>query len=289
MLDPQFHTTPSNKWNRPTTLIGANRSPRAVSGASELIGYGSYSGADIKVVVHLPYNPAGKDDALAAIQREIDEVSEYYSRAEGSRTREEHRRALVVLEREKEKIEDRGFGTTTETLGNLQTLSYSVFREKTPIRTLGSVYPTTFVRGPRTIGGSMIFTIFNEHVLSNILDKSLRYYNTGNLDKDIYVDSTMMVDQLPPLDISIIFANEYGSVSHMGLWGVQFLQEGGTFSIEDIFSESPMQYVAQDIDPMRTVGQRELDDSGVINKWRAQTASQLANDQGHLLRRNPWM
>jgi hypothetical protein len=162
------------------------------------------------------------------------------------------------------------------------------------VRRLGGVYPKNFVRGQRTIAGTMIFTLFNTHVLSDILDRSLSYYNTGRIDKDMYIDSTMLLDQLPPLDISLIFANEYGSISHMGLWGVEFASEGGTFSIEDMFSEVTVQYMARDLDPLRIFAQRELDDQGILldelgGKYRALTASQLAKERRTVLRRNPFI
>jgi hypothetical protein len=46
-------------------------------------------------------------------------------------------------------------------LAELQTISYSMHRENSPIRTLGHVNPRGFVKGSRTIAGSMIFTQFN--------------------------------------------------------------------------------------------------------------------------------
>jgi hypothetical protein len=46
-------------------------------------------------------------------------------------------------------------------LAELQTISYSMHRENSPIRTLGHVNPRGFIKGARTIAGSMIFTVFN--------------------------------------------------------------------------------------------------------------------------------
>ena len=135
----------------------------------------------------------------------------------------------------------------------------------------------------------MIFTLFNTHVLSELLEMNLSYYNTGQMrDKDFYTDTTVLIDQLPPLDISLLLANEYGSVSRMGLYGVEFLQEGGTFSIEDLFSEVTVQYVARDLDPMRILMQRDLDDKGVLKTFSPKTASQLNDENSTVLRRNPW-
>jgi hypothetical protein len=48
----------------------------------------------------------------------------------------------------------------------------------------------------------------------------------------------------------ILFGNEYGSQAILKLYGVEIVQEGQTHSINDIYSENIMQYVARDIDVM---------------------------------------
>ena len=53
-------------------------------------------------------------------------------------------------------------------LAEIQTISYSIHRENAPIRTLGHVNPRGFVKGSRTIGGSLIFTVFNEYAFYRI-------------------------------------------------------------------------------------------------------------------------
>ena len=147
-------------------------------------------------------------------------------------------------------------------------------------------------RGPRTISGSVIFTVFHKHALHEILDLNLGYYSTGTSDHDRYRDTTSLPDQIPPLDISLIFANEYGALSHMGLWGLEFVQEGTTFSIEDIYSENVVQYIARDLDPIRLVGTRKVDSKGITSEWN-KTASSLLYERESTnttrKRRNPFL
>jgi hypothetical protein len=179
---------------------------------------------------------------------------------------------------------------TSKTLGEITSFSWSVYREKDPFRPLGSVYPRLYTRGPRTIGGTMVFTIFHEHVFHELMNVGLGYYDlagAGDFDQHMY--TTMLADQIRPLDISLIFANEYGAISHMGFWGIEFFQEGGTFSIEDIYSENVLQYVARDFDPMRIAEQRIIDGQGVTPQ---QTASNMLAEQkilSTLQRRNPFI
>ena len=57
--------------------------------------------------------------------------------------------------------------------GELQTITYSTHREVQPIRSIGNINPRGFTRGPRTIAGSMIFTVFDRHVIQNVLKEGL--------------------------------------------------------------------------------------------------------------------
>ena len=93
-----------------------------------------------------------------------------------------------------------GYVTRPVELGNIQTISYSVHREKFPVRCLGKVYPKAYTRGPRTIAGSFIFTILREQALSDLLNAGLNFYNTGVTtgNDSAYPElSTILVDQLP--------------------------------------------------------------------------------------------
>jgi hypothetical protein len=48
----------------------------------------------------------------------------------------------------------------------------------------------------------------------------------------------------------LIFHNEYGHKSIIRLYGVEFITEGQVHSINDLYTENTMQYVARDIDTM---------------------------------------
>lgn len=139
---------------------------------------------------------------------------------------------------------------STKTLAELQTISISTFREKNAVRAFGTVGVKGYTRGPRTVAGSMIFTVFDRNVLFELLE-------TSSFDADNQFRAAIK-DQLPPLDITILFANEYGALSRMGLFGVEFVTEGQTMSIEDIILEDVCQFVARDVDPMTPV----LNDQG---------------------------
>jgi len=274
---------------------------------SDYLGFGSFSGADIKVVVHYPHPDKAFLDMIksniAEDQRLFNESAAELDRIMASQEYANKTNTVAILQENleqystsltnmEEELEQLSKIPTSKVLAELQTISWQIHRDKAPVRTLGSVYPRAYTRGPRTIAGSMIFTVFHQHVLHEILALNLKFYNTGTSDHDKYTYTTNLPDQLPPLDISLVFANEYGALSHMGIWGVEFVSEGSTFSIEDIFSENVVQYVARDLDPMRIVDKRAIDGQGIKEEW-TMTADKLSRHKNflnnHIYRRNQFI
>ncbi|RKZ07405.1 hypothetical protein DRQ25_11660 [Candidatus Fermentibacteria bacterium] len=124
-------------------------------------------------------------------------------------------------------------------LGTLQTLSYSIHREVVPVRAIGKTAAHSYTRGPRTIAGTMVWATMDQYVLAD----ALRFTYTDEWDP-----SSILIDQIPPFNIIVTFNNEYGDVSTMGLYGIRMVNEGSTFSVDDIMTEQTNTYVAGDMD-----------------------------------------
>ena len=145
------------------------------------------------------------------------------------------------------------------TLANVQTISYSIFREKSPVRALGCVGEKGRTRGPRTIAGSMVFTVFDRHVLYDFMRKTPGDLAVSASSPLQMADlSYVMVDQLPPFDVVIQFANEYGYVSEMAIFGIEISAEGQVMSVEDLITENTLQYTASHVSLMRPGGFVEI-------------------------------
>tara|TARA_Y100000310_G_scaffold342279_2_gene444820 strand:+ start:113 stop:835 length:723 start_codon:yes stop_codon:yes gene_type:complete len=186
-------------------------------------------------------------------------------------------------------------------ISELQAISYSVTREKAPIYTMGSADPRAFSRGKRGIAGTLIFVMFDRHV---VLSKLGGYATNGGLKFQSDIDdirpqfkqsttsqgsagptssaslSTVLsstsgntpattvqnqespltsvgsdqelagawyADQIPPFDITLAAANEYGALSVMRIFGCELLNEGYGVSIDDIVSEQQHTYVCRAI------------------------------------------
>jgi len=127
----------------------------------------------------------------------------------------------------------------TYTLGSLQTLSYSTSMQRMPIRSIGNVNAKDYVMGQRTIAGSLVFAVFDKHFAYEAM-KAIK----GITEEDYH----FLADELPPFDITITFANEYGKMAKLAIYGVRLVNEGQVMSINDIYTENTYQYVALDID-----------------------------------------
>jgi hypothetical protein len=145
---------------------------------------------------------------------------------------------------------DREKGTIGEAdvleMAEIQTISYSIHRENAPIRTLGHVNPRGFVKGGRTIAGSLIFTVFNEYAFYRIKEFRQMMSESG-------LFFAPLADMLPPFDIVLSFFNEYGLGAKMKLYGVTIVDEGGTMSVDDLITEQTYTFMARGIQPLISV------------------------------------
>lgn len=132
---------------------------------------------------------------------------------------------------------------STHVLGEIQTISYSIHMEKRPVRSIGNVNAKDYVMGPRTIAGSLVFAVFNKHFAKNIMDEHNKLFEDGE---------AFLVDELPPFNIVISFANEYGLRSKLVIYGVRLLNEGQVMSVNDVFTENTYQFMATDVEYMNT-------------------------------------
>lgn len=149
---------------------------------------------------------------------------------------------------------------------------------------MGSASPRGFSRGKRGIAGSIIFLVFDRSALLDVLADKPRFYYLGNLTEvdaehakgsEITIqgfDETVgagsvgratttvntitlqktwakakFLDQIPPFNIVINAANEYGSYAKMEILGVEILNQGSGMSVDDITTDEACTFVAQDI------------------------------------------
>ena len=186
-------------------------------------------------------------------------------------------------------------------VGNLQAISYAIQREKAPIYVMGRVDPLSFSRGKRGIAGTMISLMLDEHLLyaepfknevfvgdvdairpntafsatDNLaqgtagreqnLDNPGIFTSMTNVSQAHQVMNPFYVDQIRPFDVVIIAMNEYGNGAQMRIYGIEILNEGSGFSIDDIVIENQMTYVARTILPWQKLGQWDMVSGGTFS------------------------
>lgn len=133
-------------------------------------------------------------------------------------------------------------------IGSLTTLSYSIFREKFPVKVMSRITVPNYTKGLRYCAGTMIFTLINKHWVNEVITQVpyLSYYGK------------IKADELPPFDIMIVYANEYGSSASMMIYAAEISDEAQTLSIEDIFTENQFSFICKDIDVVDSDGSDKI-------------------------------
>lgn len=125
-----------------------------------------------------------------------------------------------------------------KTFAELQTITISSARSVSGVRRLGEVHTTGYVRGGRTIAGTLVFTTFSRDVFAE-------FYQISGYDNFSDPSAPFFVDQIPPFHILMTAHNEYGVSAQCALINVELTNFGTTLSIHDIIVESTYSYVAQ--------------------------------------------
>lgn len=162
-------------------------------------------------------------------------------------------------------------------VGELESITYSVTREKAPIYVMGDPNPKSFSRGKRGIAGTLVFTVFDRDALHQMKTEATPVYRhglnntySGDFDPadlnavhdtpnaDAVVsrwsngEAPKYSDEIPPFDITINFLNEYGQSSKMTIFGVEILNEGMGMSVDDITTSKSTTFIARGIDDMES-------------------------------------
>lgn len=177
-------------------------------------------------------------------------------------------------------------------IASLQAMSYAVQREKAPTYVMGRVDPLSFSRGKRGIAGTMVNLMLDKHALYSLPFKDMKFvadnheiypangnlqtasttadleelglvdFTAGDISDNYTVTNAWYVDQLPPFDAVVIGANEYGNAASMRVYGVEILNEGSGFSVDDLVVENQMTYVARSVLPWQALGTWDLSGTG---------------------------
>lgn len=155
-------------------------------------------------------------------------------------------------------------------VGDIQTLTYSIHRDKGAVRTLGRTNPKSFTRGQRTIAGTIVFSVFDRRALWEV-----------SKNRNATTKRVSIADELPGFDVILYFTNEYGKESNLVLYNLQIADEGQSHSVSDMYIENTMNYVCQDIDLLEPRGfERGLPSGGLFIAQKHEELKRAAGPQG---------
>lgn len=140
----------------------------------------------------------------------------------------------------------------------LQTITISSERPAGPVRTLGRAAVRDYVRGVRTIAGTMIFSVLDRDVFAEV------YQQTDAEGRSEY---PLYVDEIPNFNIIITATNEMGMQATAVVIDCILTNFGTTFSIDDIMLESTYTYVAKYVHPFVNRSNWRSELANIVSKF----------------------
>lgn len=139
-------------------------------------------------------------------------------------------------------------------LDSLSTASISLHEAKSPVRTLGRRSVVGFTESLRTIAGSLVFVVLEDHPLGKLKSHSagMNHYWSEDYKNNYTPDPRRKkATTLNPVDLYFVYKTETDTKgSDMWVTGVRFINEGIVTSVNDMVTEIVMQFVAEDIRPL---------------------------------------
>lgn len=201
-------------------------------------------------------------------------------------------------------------------LSSVHTISVSVHESKGQARALGYRGIKGLARGVRTIAGSLILTVINDHPLRELQEQYVDAFVKGDypepnmgwsLDRHRvgvgslwanYDYSNRLAVLLPPFNLAVQYVSEMGKQwdptkgqraegAGWMLEGVEFLDEGQVTSVNDIVTEMTFSFIACDFKPFTYY---DIDSSEEAQTYLANEGEQqhdsvmsgLAQEQGFI-------
>ena len=176
----------------------------------------------------------------------------------------------------------------------MATISISIHEAKSPVRRIGERGVSGYTRGIRTIAGTIVFLVIEDHPLrmlaakdpaniySNLIgwsrDLTTKGVGSGRGGNKIKFDNKIST-LISPMNIMLRYQTEVARNGQadpgasMILEGVEFVNEGIVTSVNDMVTEVVCQFVAQDIRPFTDLNQSSSDE--IIKAYDNNRGSQL--------------
>jgi|11_taG_2_1085331.scaffolds.fasta_scaffold00538_11 hypothetical protein len=177
-------------------------------------------------------------------------------------------------------------------LTQMATISISIHEAKSPVRRIGERGVSGYTRGIRTIAGTIVFLVIEDHPLrmlaakdpANIYNnligwsRDLETKGVGSGYGEIRFDNKIST-LISPVNIMLRYQTEVArngvadAGASMMLEGVEFVNEGIVTSVNDMVTEVVCQFVAQDVRPFTDLNKQTSQE--IINAYNAHKGKDL--------------
>lgn len=137
-------------------------------------------------------------------------------------------------------------------LKSMATISLSVHEAKSPVRRLGHRGVSGFTEAIRTIAGSIVFTVIEDHPLKDLIEKNP---SRGAMSLDMEERRLNSAVTLRPMNILLKYQTEVNEQAGVDLeiHNLRFINEGVVTSVNDMVTEMVCQFVAEDAKTFKMV------------------------------------
>lgn len=140
-------------------------------------------------------------------------------------------------------------------MGSVLTLSYQVYRNKTPVFNCGEPTVDGFAIGNKYIAGTIVSTMFSEDELTSFIQENssasseIAEYDQYRIDRgSLKRMRTYMKDDATSFNIHVLFTSEYSeAASRIIIYDATFINNSQVMSINDLITEQTASFVAKDI------------------------------------------
>lgn len=215
------------------------------------------------------YSYSGADCKAYAWFEGTDKIYEEASKRKKTKTEEKLIKSDIIDESYKDEILFKWLNNPVH-LSSLATISVSIHDAKAPVRRLGHVGVSGFTKSIRTIAGTMVFLIIEDHPLRSLIAKDpsnidLNYYyysldqekGRGSLTEKIntsFFGTSKLSSLISKFNLMLRYQtevynekeNNFGGAS-MIIKGIEITGESIVTSVNDMVTEVVIQFVAEDV------------------------------------------
>lgn len=141
-------------------------------------------------------------------------------------------------------------------LDSIATVSVSIYEAKAPVRALGHASPVGFSGNIRSIAGSIICILQDEHPLSKLIQ--VRPSNK-HLDDAI---NRHVAGRIFPFNLMLMYKNEVGNSLSMQIDNIEIISEGIVTSVNDLATEMVFQFVATEMHQLEVTSDLKVSKRG---------------------------